>query len=250
MAKVPAADATLAVLSHLAAQPRPLPAGRIASALGIPRSTTYDLLGVMVARGFVIHYEQDHTYGLGAAAHELSAGYSRQTPLAVLGRRVADALALQLRESVHIAVLHGRDVLYVVESRAQGRPSLVTDVGVRLPAHLTASGMAMLAALPAAQVRALYAGISELEVRDGWSSSLGYSTARMLADLRVVTEDGHATEEGSVTPGLDSLAVPVLDALGWPRASVAVTYASETATEGFVDALHRAAVDLGRVFGS
>ena len=48
----------------------------------------------------------------------------------------------------HLAVLHGRDVLYLVEERAPRRPSLVTDVGVRLPAHLTATGRAMLAALP------------------------------------------------------------------------------------------------------
>ena len=58
--------------------------------------------------------------------------------------------------SAHLAVLHGHDLLYVVEERAPGRPSLVTDVGVRLPAHLTASGRAILAALPAAQVRALF----------------------------------------------------------------------------------------------
>ena len=51
--------------------------------------------------------------------------------------------------SAHLAMLHGRDVLYVLEERAPGRPPLVTDVGVRLPAHLTASGRAILAALPA-----------------------------------------------------------------------------------------------------
>ena len=56
----------------------------------------------------------------------------------------------------HLAVLHGREVLYVIEERAPGRPPLVTDVGVRLPAQLTASGRAMLAALPPAQVRALF----------------------------------------------------------------------------------------------
>ena len=47
-------------------------------------------------------------------------------------------------------------MLYVIEERAPGRPPLVTEVGVRLPAHLTASGRAILAALPTAQVRALY----------------------------------------------------------------------------------------------
>jgi DNA-binding IclR family transcriptional regulator len=53
-------------------------------------------------------------------------------------------------------VLHGREVLYVVEQRAPGRPPLVTDVGVRLPAQLTASGKAMLADLPGPHVRALF----------------------------------------------------------------------------------------------
>jgi hypothetical protein len=52
-------------------------------------------------------------------------------------------------ESAHLAVLNGRDVLYVLEERAPGKPPLVTDVGVRLPAQLTASGRAILAAVPA-----------------------------------------------------------------------------------------------------
>ena len=69
--------------------------------------------------------------------------------------------------NAHLAVLHGRDVLYVVEERAAGRPPLVTDVGVRLPAHLTASGLAMLAALPPAQVRALFPSRAAFVQRHG-----------------------------------------------------------------------------------
>ena len=72
--------------------------------------------------------------------------------------QVAD-LADDSGHNAHLAVMHGRDVLYVIEERAPGRASLVTDVGVRLPAHLTASGRAILAALPAAQVRALVLGV-------------------------------------------------------------------------------------------
>ena len=52
-------------------------------------------------------------------------------------------------------MLHGDEVVYVIEERAAGRNRLVTDVGVRLPAPLTASGRAMLAALTARQVAAL-----------------------------------------------------------------------------------------------
>ena len=154
--KVPAADQTLAILAHLAAQRGPVPAATIAQALEIPRSTVYHLLAVMQERGFVVHLPEERRYGLGIAAFELSSGFSRQQPLARLGRPLVAALVDRLGESGHLAVLHGRDVLYLVEERAPRRPSLVTDVGVRLPAHLTATGRAMLAELPPAQLRALY----------------------------------------------------------------------------------------------
>lgn len=229
MGKVPAAEATLAVLTYLASQTRPIAASRIAAELELPRSTTYDLLATLVAQGFAIHYDDERAYGLGAAAYELSSAYQRQAPLPILGRRIAEGVVDRLGQSVHVAVLQGRDVLYVVECRATGSPSLVTDVGVRLPAHLTASGRAMLAALPVAQLHALYDGVLQLEVRPGWDADLGYSVARVLAEAKETRARGHAVEDGEVTPGLASLAVAVRNRAGWPIAALAVTYpAAET----------------------
>src|SRR5699024_206941 len=140
--KVPAADATLRLLTFLASRRSPVPAARIAAELGLPRSRTYDLLSTLVEHGYVLHLDQERAYGLGPAAHELSGAYLRQEPLARIGRRVIEAMVDEVGESGHLAVLHGRDVLYIVEERARNRPSLVTDVGVRLSAHLTASGRA------------------------------------------------------------------------------------------------------------
>ena len=106
--KVPAADQTLAILAHLAAQRGPVPAATIAQALGIPRSTVYHLLTVMQERGFVVHLPEERRYGLGIAAFELSSGFSRQQPLARLGRPLVAVLVDRLGESGHLAVLHGR----------------------------------------------------------------------------------------------------------------------------------------------
>ena len=156
MSQVPAATRTLRVLRFLASQPDPVPLDRIMRACDLPRSTAYHLLNTMVAEGFVVHLAEERRYGLGVAAFEVGSGYSRQEPLQRISRRLLAGLVDATKQSAHLAVLHGRDVLYVVEERAPGRPPLVTDVGVRLPAHLTASGRAILAALPAAQVRALY----------------------------------------------------------------------------------------------
>ncbi|WP_372728038.1 IclR family transcriptional regulator [Nocardioides sp.] len=223
MTQVPAAVRTLRVLRFLASQPTPVPIDRIARACELPRSTAYHLLGAMAEEGFVVHLADEHLWGLGVAAFEVGSGYSRQEPLQRLARRPLAALVDRVGQTAHLAVPHGRDVLYVVEERAPGRAPLVTDVGVRLPAHLTASGRAILSRLPTAQVRALYPDASAFVDRHGAGPRTLSGLRRVLAETR---QRGYAVEDGEVTPGLASVAVAVLDHGGHPVAGVAVTYDS------------------------
>lgn len=221
MSQVPAATRTLRVLRFLATQADPVPLERIMRAVDLPRSTAYHLLGAMIDEGFVVHLPDEHRYGLGVAAFEVGSGFTRQEPLQRLARRPLAALVDEVGHGAHLAVPHGRDVLYVIEERAPGRPPLVTDVGVRLPAHLTASGRAILSALPAAQVRALYPDRDAFVDRYGLGPS---SLSALRSLLQETRQRGWATESGEVTPSLASVAAPVLDHNGLPVAGVAVTY--------------------------
>ena len=221
--KVPAAQQALLVLAHLGRQAGPVPAAAIARDLGLPRSTTYQLLATLADSGFVVHLVDDRRWSLGVAAYELGTGYVRQAPLARVARVPLARLVDRLGESAHLAVLHGREVIYVIEERAPGRPSLVTDVGVRLPAQLTASGRAMLAALPTAQVRALFPGPDAFVSRHDIGPRSISALRRVLAEVR---RTGHAIEDGEVTPGFASVAVAVLDHARHPVAGVAVTFPS------------------------
>lgn len=222
--KVPAADNTLRILRLLASRKAPTPAAMIATLLDLPRSSVYQLLNVMLEHGFISHYPEDKAYGLGISAFELSSAYTRQEPLARLGAPLIAQLVDKIGESAHLAVLHGADVLYIVEERAKGRPSLVTDVGVRLPSHLTASGRAILAALPKSQVRALYPNASSFTSRDAETSISSYSHLRR--ELEQTEQRGYAVERGDVTADFHSLAVDIKDANGWPVAAIAVTFLS------------------------
>jgi DNA-binding IclR family transcriptional regulator len=214
----------LRVLRYLASQADPVTLPAIAAAVQLPRSTAYHLLNVMIDEGFVVHLPDEHRYGLGVAAFEVGSGYARQEPLQRLARRHLAGLVDTVGQSAHLAVLHGRDVLYVLEERAPGRPPLVTDVGVRLPAHLTASGRAILAALPQSQVRATYPDRSMFVDRHG----LGPTSLHALRSLLVETRArGYAMEDGEVTPGFASVAAVVRDHNRHPVAGVAVTYPSE-----------------------
>ncbi|MCY7402528.1 MAG: IclR family transcriptional regulator [Nocardioides sp.] len=248
MSQVPAATRTLRVLRFLATQADPVPLERIMRACELPRSTAYHLLNTMIDEGFVVHLPDDHRYGLGVAAFEVGSGFTRQEPLARLARRPLAELVDRTGHGAHLAVLHGRDVLYVVEERAPGRPPLVTDVGVRLPAHLTASGRAILAALPATQVRALYPDRSAFVDRHGHGPASLSALRSVLSETR---QRGHATEDGEVTPGLRSVAAPVLDHNAHPVAGVAVTFPTdaEARVEEIASAVARTAAQLTRRLG-
>jgi DNA-binding IclR family transcriptional regulator len=238
---VPAATTTLRVLRFLSAQPVPVSAARIAAATDLPRSSTYHLLAAMADEGFVIHYPDDRTWGIGIAAWEVGHGFARQEPLARLARLPLARLVDRVGQSAHLVVLHGADVLYVIEERAPGRPPLVTDVGVRLPAHLTASGRAILASLPAPQVRALFPDKAAFTSRTGAGPKTPSELRRLLSATR---QRGYATEDGEVTTGFASIAAPIT--AGAIHAAVAVTWESRVPIEGLAEPVSATAAEISR----
>lgn len=93
--EVPETSATRAldVLEFLARRTTPAPAAIIASTCGIPRSSLYALLRVLRARRFVVYHDDQKTWSLGPAAHELSAA----APLFAHGLAVLHAFATTSR---------------------------------------------------------------------------------------------------------------------------------------------------------
>ncbi|WP_314536343.1 IclR family transcriptional regulator [uncultured Corynebacterium sp.] len=214
MSKVPAATHTLAILRLLMTTDAPISAARIAAQLRLPRSTTYQLLKVMVDAGFVMHLKSHRTYGLGAAAYSLAQAYSTQQPLVRASTRHAQALAKLAGGSAHVSRLSsGMEVLYVLEERSVAAVSLITDVGVRLAAERTASGRAMLAALPDAELKARVD-----------AAGLGRQWQKIHTMVQQVRLRGWAEETEEVSVGQSSIAAAVLDHTGRPAAALAVTF--------------------------
>lgn len=221
--QVPAAKNVLSVLRYVASQAGPVGAAAIARDVGLPRSTTYHLLSALVDDGFVVHLPEERKYALGVTAHELGTGYSRQVPLQRLARYPLAQLVERTKRTAHLAVMHGRDVIYIIEEQAKRQSVLVTNPGVRLPAHLTASGRAMLASMTPDQLATLYPGPEAFPMRH----ANGVHSVQALKELLVrVRERGFSWEQDEVTDGFSSLAVPVLDRSGVAVASVTLTVAN------------------------
>lgn len=250
VSNVPAAGQSMRILRLLGRQAAPMPAAAIARELGLPRSKTYHLLRAMIDEGFVVHLEAQGRYGLGMSAFELGSAYSRQDPMRWIAQPALARLVQASGYTGHFAILDGRDVIYVIEERAPGQASLVTDVGVRLPAHLTASGLSVLALLPPTQLRALFPARTALGRRDGRGPQSLTQLRRLLVRTRA---DGYAREDGSVTDGFSSVACAVADHRAYPVAAVAVTFPTAQVDDAERDALvertRRAATSIGRGLG-
>ena len=222
MSQVPAARRALAVLRLLAGAPGPLPASAIARSLGLPRSSTYHLLTAMAEDGFVTSIPEEHRWGLGVAAFEIGSAYLRHEPLERLARPLLRRLVDQVGEIVQLGVLHGAETLYLLKEQPPGHATLLTDVGVRMPAHLTASGRSMLAHLPAAQVRALFPG--------RFVDRTGRGPASLRDLRRSLSEDarrGWSVEDGHITEGFASIAACAFDHTARPTAAITVTFRCE-----------------------
>ncbi|MEU5694191.1 IclR family transcriptional regulator [Actinosynnema sp. NPDC020468] len=218
---VPALRRGLAVLRLLAGRPGPLSAATVARELGLPRSTTYHLLAELTEAGFATHFPEERRYGLGVAAFELGSAYLRHDPLERLARPLLRRLVDAVDFTAHLGVLHGAEALYLLREQPRRPATIVSDVGVRLPSHLTASGRAMLARLPDAQVRALFPTAGSFVDRTGRGPRNLPGLRRLLATER---RRGWAVEDGYVTAGFASVATPVFDHGGRPIAAITVTF--------------------------
>jgi DNA-binding IclR family transcriptional regulator len=223
MPRIPAARNTLAVLRYLAAHAGPVRASTLARDLGLPRSSVYQLVHVMMDEGFVVHYPEDRAYGLSALVVEIGSA-SLQTER--LGRLATPLMERLVAESplpvvAHLAVLSGAEVTYVAKVQGARAPTTVSNVGVRLPAHLTATGRAVLSRLGTPQVRALYPSRESLIRRQGPGPSSLAELDRMLADTRA---RGWALENGDVMADYASVGAAALDHNGYPVAGVGLTF--------------------------
>lgn len=222
MTSVPAARNTLRIIRYLAGHSGPVRATTISRDLGLPRSSIYHLLRVLQDERFVVHSPEHQGYALAPLLGEIGSSVLASNALATLAAPVLERLVAETKLPVvaHLGVLQHADVVYASKVAAPRAPAVVTSIGVRLPAHLTATGRAMLAALHRAQFEAIYRE-SALSLR----TENGPASVREL-DLLLDTcrERGWATEDGDIDPAYASVAAAVLDHNDYPAAAIGLTF--------------------------
>jgi DNA-binding IclR family transcriptional regulator len=184
-------------------------------ALGVAPSTAHRLLAMLVFHDLV-RQEDRYTYVPGPALAAIARAVVQEADLCELARPVIAELAAAADETVHVSVLDGRMVRYLDAVESTRALRVASRAGRTAPAHYTAAGKALLAALAPAQVERLLGGV-ELEARTDRSVTDLSVLARQLGRARRL---GYAACQGESEEGVASIAMTVRDGAGRVRAAV------------------------------
>lgn len=207
----------LDVIEFLARERKPLPLGAVAAGVGMSKPGTHRILGTLAERGFVTR-GQGGIYSLGYKAWEI--GWTvpgvqivqRAVPVMQrLAERVGDGAILGALDAKFEVVY-----LHVIESQQAVR--VYIDVGSRLPAHVTATGLACLAWLPPERLQAVLP-----RTLDARTPETITQKDRLLRELAKIRGRGYAQTLGTFRSDVGGVAAPIFDATGTVVAALCVS---------------------------
>jgi DNA-binding IclR family transcriptional regulator len=223
--------ATLIVLDTLAAASGPMQLSELARELTVPKSTIHRICAVLVERGWAVR-DAAGAYALGIRALRLGSR-SNDLPIVSAFRTVAAEYLTRHDEMLALAVLDGEESLYIAIEETSQPVRLVTHVGSKTPAFASASGRVILAALPPAQIDALFAG-QPLVTPTGRRLNGVPELQIFLAEVR---ERGYAENMEETAIGLYAASVPVTNAAGMTLAALTTCIPTSRMTEERRDAM-------------
>ena len=214
---VPAVSRALALLERLADARGPLSLARLASDLALPKSSVHGLCSTLVSFGY-LRRQPDGAFLIGPRVMGLAEAFVSGIDVAREFAAIWADVGAAPEETVVLSVLSGTDALYVAVRNSARPLGLAFNVGMRLPAYLSGSGKAMLAFLPAAEVRERFAGGLVTRLTKKGTRSV----EALLKELAATRKRGYSVDDEAVREGVCSFGAPVFGAAGDVVAAVSV----------------------------
>ncbi|MBB5137125.1 DNA-binding IclR family transcriptional regulator [Thermocatellispora tengchongensis] len=231
------------VLGAFRAEDDAVGAAELARRTGLPRSTVHRITLGLIEEGLLERCGTE--VRLGLRLFEIGQRVPRQRVLRDAALPYMADLREATRQTVHLAVLEGREVVYVEILGTPGGPALPSRVGGRLPAHATGVGKAILAFSPPEVTRAVLDGeLARVSERSLVAPGL---LARELARIR---RDGVAYDNEESGRGIVCAASPVHGRDGEVLGALSVSgWVNRVRLARVAPAVHTAALALSRTLG-
>ncbi len=202
-------DRAFEILEFLRVKRQPMRPNEIASEIGAPRSSVYELVNLLLAQGMLDYQGGDGRVFLGRRLYYLGTAYAEQFDLMRECDRMLVRLAEETRETAQMCLLEGRK--YTVAMMREGiRPFRISsNVGELVSIPWTASGRLLVSHLSDAE-------ILDLIPPDDFVLPNGrrLDPAEFIAEVRSAARDGYFTFNSEVENFTHCFAVPIHQADG------------------------------------
>lgn len=217
----------------------------LAQANGLNRSTAYRLLATLEGEGLVTRHPESRLYCLGPELIALGGCALRSSDLRTVARPVLESLAASTGETATLEVMAGRHVIVIDETSGHHLVGISQDVGMRLPAHATSTGKALLAYAGDERI----SGFLELPPTRLTEHTL-VSTDAIHAELQQIRSRGYAVATDELEIGFVAIAAPVFDYERHAVAAISVGGPSVRLTPPQVEAIAEQVVGAAKQVSS
>jgi len=183
-----------------------LSATEITERLKYNKTTSFRIISNLEEEGYLDRDPETNKYRLGIKLYFLGSQVKPYQYLKNAAKPLLTKLNQESGETVHLAVLHKGEALYVdkIESKRTVRV-VVSQVGRKLPAHCSGVGKVLLSYLPVAQAE-------EIVAEKGLASFTRNTIStwnQLKGELRQIVQRGYAYDNEEIELGLKCVAAPV-----------------------------------------
>jgi DNA-binding IclR family transcriptional regulator len=178
--------------------------------VGLHNSTTFHLAKTMVTLGYLRQEKDSKRYRVGRPLFALAASALDEIEMVNLATPIMEDLSRQTGESSHFAVRMGDAVVVIARTSGPGAFQLTDRVGVIRPAHCTALGKIILAALRPDQLKRF---LERVELKPSTKKSITEPSV-LLREIAEVRRNAIAIDDGEFNPEVRCVAVPVYNFTG------------------------------------
>jgi DNA-binding IclR family transcriptional regulator len=193
---------------------------------GFGKSTIHRLLSTLKAGEFVRQAPDTGRYALSYKIFELSHRLEKNTLILRIGRSYLREITRITRETSSLAILDGRNIVYLAKEESLQQLRTSAPEGARLPAHCTALGKALLSDLPDEELEELYPSSNWLKPLTDNSISNICALKRELQEIR---GEGIAYDNEEAVKGIRCLAVALKDYTERVVAAVSISMPTQRA---------------------